>query len=172
MIQALLSVGLVAGSALAVATFPRSVLVFLLFQGSLLFVYRARIPERLRWSLLAAALLVLMPVIGYFNSYYLEVDPGRDLRRAGAGPQHRGRPGRAPGPRLRGLLRRRRVFLGHLRLAARERHLRGRLSAGRLVVLCVPPRGTRSGGHHRDPAWPARAAPPRRLPGHRHAWLR
>src|SRR2546428_3200115 len=73
MIQALVSVGLVAGSALAVAMFPRSVLVFLLFQGSLLFVYRARIPERLRWSLLAAALLVLMPVIGYFNSYYLEV---------------------------------------------------------------------------------------------------
>src|SRR3989475_912329 len=73
MIEALVSVGLVAGSALAVAMFPRSVLVFLLFQGSLLFVYRARIPERLRWSLLAAALLVLMPVIGYFNSYYLEV---------------------------------------------------------------------------------------------------
>ena len=73
MIHALLSVGLVAVSALAVATFPRSVLVFLLFQGSLLFVYRARIPERLRWSLLAAALLVLMPVIGHFNSYYLEV---------------------------------------------------------------------------------------------------
>src|SRR3989441_10949352 len=72
MIQALVSVGLVAGSALAVATFPRSVLVFLLFQGSLLFVYRARIPVRLRWSLLAAALLVLMPVIGHFNSYYLE----------------------------------------------------------------------------------------------------
>src|SRR5437867_5644156 len=73
MIQALVSVGLVAGSALAVATFPRSVLVFLLFQGSLLFVYRARIPERLRWALLAAALLVLMPVIGYYNGYYLEV---------------------------------------------------------------------------------------------------
>src|SRR5256712_11663151 len=73
MIQAALSVGLVGVSALAVAMFPRSVVVFLLFQGSLLFVYRARIPERLRWSLLAAALLVLMPVIGYFNSYYLEV---------------------------------------------------------------------------------------------------
>src|SRR2546428_12633463 len=73
MIQAALSVGLVGVSALAVAMFPRSVLVFLLFQGSLLFVYRARIPEWLRWSLLGAALLVLMPVIGYFNSYYLEV---------------------------------------------------------------------------------------------------
>src|SRR2546426_10992706 len=73
MIQALLSVGLVAVSALAVAMFPRSVLVFLLFQGSLLFVFKARIPERLRWGLLAIALLVLMPAIGYFNSYYLEV---------------------------------------------------------------------------------------------------
>jgi branched-chain amino acid transport system permease protein len=72
-IHAALAVGLVAVSAFAVATFPRSVLVFLLFQGSLLFVYRARIPEWLRWGLLALALLVLMPAIGYFNSYYLEV---------------------------------------------------------------------------------------------------
>jgi branched-chain amino acid transport system permease protein len=72
-IHATLAVGLVAVSAFAVATFPRSVLVFLLFQGSLLFVYRARIPEWLRWGLLALALLVLMPAIGYFNSYYLEV---------------------------------------------------------------------------------------------------
>ena len=73
MTQALLSVGLMAASALGVATFPRSVLIFLLFQGSLVFVYRARISELLRWSLLAVALLVLMPVIGYFNGYYLEV---------------------------------------------------------------------------------------------------
>jgi branched-chain amino acid transport system permease protein len=72
-IQPLLSVALMAVSALGVATFPRSVLVFLLFQGSLVFVYRARIPEILRWSLLVVALLVLMPVIGYFNGYYLEV---------------------------------------------------------------------------------------------------
>jgi branched-chain amino acid transport system permease protein len=72
-IHGVLAVGLVAISAFAVATFPRSVLVFLLFQGSLLFVYRARIPEWLRWGLLALALLVLMPAIGYFNSYYLEV---------------------------------------------------------------------------------------------------
>jgi len=72
-IHSLISVALVALSALAVATFPRSVLVFLLFQGSLLFVFKARIPERLRWSLLAIGLLVMMPTIGYFNSYYLEV---------------------------------------------------------------------------------------------------
>ena len=73
MIQALLTVALVAVSALAVAKFPRSVLVFLLFQGSLVFVYRAQIPEWLRRSLLAVALLVLMPAIGYFNGYYLEI---------------------------------------------------------------------------------------------------
>src|SRR4030095_5242533 len=50
----------------------RSVLVFLLFQGSLVFVYRARIPELLRWRLLVLVLLVLMPVIACFNAYYLE----------------------------------------------------------------------------------------------------
>jgi len=72
-IQGVLAVGLVGLSAWAVATFPRSVLVFLLFQGSLLFVYLARIPAWLRAALLAVALLVLMPVIGYYNGYYLEV---------------------------------------------------------------------------------------------------
>jgi branched-chain amino acid transport system permease protein len=71
--RSLIAVALMSLSALAVATFPRSVLIFLLFQSSLLFVYKAAIPERLRWALLAIALLVLMPTIGYFNSYYLEV---------------------------------------------------------------------------------------------------
>ncbi len=73
MIWSLIAVALVGLSAVAVATFPRSVLIFLLFQSSLLFVYKARIPERLRWALLTISLLVLMPTIGYFNSYYLEV---------------------------------------------------------------------------------------------------
>ena len=73
MIQVVLAVGLVALSAWAVASFPRSVLVFLLFQGSLLFAYVARIPTWLRVGLLGAALLVLMPLIGFFNGYYLEV---------------------------------------------------------------------------------------------------
>ena len=73
MIQGALAIALVGLSAWAVATFPRSVVVFLLFQGALLFVYVARIPAWLRAGLLAVALLVLMPVIGYFNGYYLEV---------------------------------------------------------------------------------------------------
>ncbi len=73
MIQGVLAVGLVGLSAWAVATFPRSVLVFLFFQGALLFVYVARIPTWLRAALFAVALLVLMPAIGYFNGYYLEI---------------------------------------------------------------------------------------------------
>ena len=73
MIHGVLAVAMVALSAWAVATFPRSVLVFLLFQGSLLFTYLARIPAWLRGALFAVALLVLMPVIGYYNGYYLEV---------------------------------------------------------------------------------------------------
>jgi len=72
-IRSLIAVALVGLPALAVATFPRSVLVFLLFQGSLLYVFKARLPEPLRWGLIAISLVVLMPTIGYFNSYYLEV---------------------------------------------------------------------------------------------------
>jgi branched-chain amino acid transport system permease protein len=72
-IRSLIAVALVGLSAFAVASFPRSVLIFLLFQGSLLYVYKARIRERLRWALLLLSLLVLMPTIGYYNSYYLEV---------------------------------------------------------------------------------------------------
>jgi branched-chain amino acid transport system permease protein len=67
------AVALVALSAVMVAVFPRSILAFLVFQGSLLFVYVARIPDWLRWGLLGGALLVLMPVIGLYNGYYLEV---------------------------------------------------------------------------------------------------
>ncbi len=71
--QGLLAAALVALSSLAVATFPRSVLAFLLFQGSLLAVYLARTAAWLRWGLLGVALLVLMPLIGAYNGYYLEV---------------------------------------------------------------------------------------------------
>src|SRR5207245_1625701 len=71
--HAVLAVGLIGVSAWAVAVFPRSVLVFLLCQGSLLFAYVARIPSWLRVILLGLALLVLMPTIGFFNGYYLEV---------------------------------------------------------------------------------------------------
>ena len=52
---------------------PRSILAFLLFQGSLLAIYLARMPAWLRGGLFAFALLVMMPIIGSFNAYYLEV---------------------------------------------------------------------------------------------------
>ena len=73
MIAATAAVAFVALSSAAVALFPRSILVFLLFQGSLLYAYVARIPGWLRATLLGAAVLVLMPVIGTYNGYYLEV---------------------------------------------------------------------------------------------------
>lgn len=72
-VRSLGAVAVVALSSAAVAVFPRSVLAFLAFQGSVLLVYLARIPGWLRWGLLGLALLVLMPVIGAYNSYYLEV---------------------------------------------------------------------------------------------------
>src|SRR5207237_1286825 len=72
-IAATAAVAFVALSSAAVALFPRSILVFLLFQGSLLYAYVARIPGWLRATLLGAAVLVLMPVIGTYNGYYLEV---------------------------------------------------------------------------------------------------
>jgi branched-chain amino acid transport system permease protein len=73
MIHTVAAVAAVALSAALVTVFPRSILVFLIFQLSLLFVYVARIPSWLRAGLLGLALLVLMPLIGFYNGYYLEV---------------------------------------------------------------------------------------------------
>ena len=67
------SVAFLALSAAAVAVFPRSILVFLVFQGSVVFVYLAAIPGRVKAGLLGLALLVIMPLIGTYNGYYLEV---------------------------------------------------------------------------------------------------
>jgi branched-chain amino acid transport system permease protein len=67
------AVAFVLATGAAVALFPRSILVFLLFQASLLCAYVARIPAWLRATLVGAGLLVLIPVIGTWNGYYLEV---------------------------------------------------------------------------------------------------
>jgi branched-chain amino acid transport system permease protein len=72
-LQAVLAVAALAAATLAVAIFPRSVLAFLAFQGSILFVYLGRVPAWLKGTLIGLALLVLMPVIGAYNGYYLEV---------------------------------------------------------------------------------------------------
>ncbi len=71
--QAALAIILLTVSGVVVASFPRSVLAFLLFQASLLAIYLARMPTWLRAGLLGLALLVLMPLIGLYNGYYLEV---------------------------------------------------------------------------------------------------
>ena len=73
MIHGAAAVAFVALSGAGVALFPRSILVFLLFQSSLVFVYLARIPTWLRLALLTIALGVMMPTIGTYNGYYLEV---------------------------------------------------------------------------------------------------
>jgi branched-chain amino acid transport system permease protein len=72
-IRAALAMVALALSVATVAVFPRSILAFLFFQGSLLAIYLARMPGWLRGGLFAVALLVMMPVIGSFNGYYLEV---------------------------------------------------------------------------------------------------
>jgi branched-chain amino acid transport system permease protein len=66
-------IALLALSGAVVAVFPRSIVAFLVFQGSLVAIHVARIPARLRALLLGFALLVMMPVIGAWNGYYLEV---------------------------------------------------------------------------------------------------
>jgi branched-chain amino acid transport system permease protein len=68
-----LSGALLIVSGVAVASFPRSVLAFLLFQASILYIYLAAMPAYLRAALLAVALLVMMPIIGAYNVYYLEI---------------------------------------------------------------------------------------------------
>jgi branched-chain amino acid transport system permease protein len=72
-IRSALAIALLALSVVAVATFPRSILAFMLFQGSLLAIYLSRMPGWLRGGLFGVALLVMMPIIGSFNQYYLEV---------------------------------------------------------------------------------------------------
>jgi branched-chain amino acid transport system permease protein len=71
--RAILTTAYLALSGLAVAIFPRSLLAFLFFQSSLLVIYLARIPNWVRLSLMGVALLVMMPIIGAHNGYYLEV---------------------------------------------------------------------------------------------------
>jgi branched-chain amino acid transport system permease protein len=68
-----LAVALLVVSGLAVGSFPRSILAFLLFQASVLFIYLAALPRWFRAVLLGVALLVMMPIIGASNVYYLEV---------------------------------------------------------------------------------------------------
>src|SRR2546426_4719449 len=60
-------------TAWGVAHVPRSVVLFMLFQASILLLYFARIPRLLKVGLTVVALGVLMPVLGTINAYYMEI---------------------------------------------------------------------------------------------------
>jgi branched-chain amino acid transport system permease protein len=60
-------------SSYGVAHYPRSVVAFLLFQGSILLLYFARLGLWLKLALGGLTLGVLMPILGTINGYYLEV---------------------------------------------------------------------------------------------------
>ncbi len=66
-------VATMAASSFGVASFPRSIVAFLLFQASILLLYFARTNRLLKLSLGCVALGVLMPILGTINGYYLEV---------------------------------------------------------------------------------------------------
>ncbi len=68
-----LVMGLIALSSGAVAYSPRSLIAFLLFQGSILLLYFARMTPWLKRALAVLTLGVLMPILGTINGYYLEV---------------------------------------------------------------------------------------------------
>src|SRR6266545_5577237 len=70
---ALTVVALLALTALGVSYFPRSIVIFMLFQASILLLYLARLPAWLKGLLAAGTLGVLMPVLGSINGYYLEI---------------------------------------------------------------------------------------------------
>jgi len=68
-----LVIGSIALSSCAVAYSPRSLIAFLLFQGSILLLYFARMVPWLKRALAVLTLGVLMPMLGTINGYYLEV---------------------------------------------------------------------------------------------------
>jgi branched-chain amino acid transport system permease protein len=69
----ILVVALLALTAYGVSHFPRSIVVFMLFQASILLLYFARMPGWLKGVLTGGTLGVLMPVLGSINAYYLEI---------------------------------------------------------------------------------------------------
>ena len=66
-------VGYIAASSVLTFAFPRSVLAFLLFEASLLIIYYAPIGRTAKSYLVCLVLLVLLPVLGWSNPYYLEI---------------------------------------------------------------------------------------------------
>jgi len=52
---------------------PQSVLAFLLFENSLLLIYYLPAQPKVKFILGAVVLLVLLPILGFINAYYLEI---------------------------------------------------------------------------------------------------
>ena len=63
----------VIASAALVFAFPQSVLAFLFFEASLLVIYYASIERNTKVCLSALVLLVLLPLLGSVNGYFLEI---------------------------------------------------------------------------------------------------
>ena len=63
----------IAVSGALVFTFPHSVLAFLAFQGSLLLLYFIDAPRSLKMAVSGVLLVVLLPILGTINGYYLEI---------------------------------------------------------------------------------------------------
>lgn len=72
-VQAIGLSAFIAASSGLVYAFPRSILIFLLFQSSLLLIYYSRARPRLKVVLATLVLTLLMPFLGAINGYYLEV---------------------------------------------------------------------------------------------------
>ena len=60
-------------TSLLVFYFPQSILAFLLFEASLLLIYYAPIGKPAKKLLAGAVLVILMPLVGGLNGYFLEV---------------------------------------------------------------------------------------------------
>ena len=73
LVATVMVVALLAFTAFGVARFPRSIVMFMLFQASVLFLYLARVPILLKIALAAVTLAIVMPVLGSINAYYLEI---------------------------------------------------------------------------------------------------
>jgi branched-chain amino acid transport system permease protein len=67
------SLAYIVGSFLLAVLYPQSVLAFLLFEASLLLLYYIPAQAKVKLTLAALVLIVLMPLLGTINGYYLEV---------------------------------------------------------------------------------------------------
>jgi branched-chain amino acid transport system permease protein len=65
--------GYIAGSAALAFFFPHSVLAFLSFEASLLLIYYAPVCSTAKLTFGCLVLVILLPLLGWLNGYYLEI---------------------------------------------------------------------------------------------------